>query len=250
MSTDPREERLARRIADLYATDQQFADARPIEAITAAIDATRAAAAADRAHRHGGLCGPACARRARRPTSSTIRRPAALPSSCCPGSRPSPTASCGTASTRSCAPWPTAATIRCGPAIASACWASPASITRPIDMALVQLGAVSVPLQTSAPVSQLRPIVAETEPSVIAVECRLSRRRRRTGADGPRARLGWSCSTTAREVDDQREAFDAAKARLADADSPVTVETLADVLERGNALPPAPAFVSGMTTTR
>src|SRR6202795_1672001 len=37
MSTDAREERLARRIADLYATDQQFADARPSEAITSAI---------------------------------------------------------------------------------------------------------------------------------------------------------------------------------------------------------------------
>ena len=34
MSVDTREERLARRIADLYATDQQFAAARPSEAIT------------------------------------------------------------------------------------------------------------------------------------------------------------------------------------------------------------------------
>ena len=38
MSTDTREERLARRIADLYANDRQFADARPSEAITAAIN--------------------------------------------------------------------------------------------------------------------------------------------------------------------------------------------------------------------
>ena len=38
MSTDTREERLARRVADLYATDPQFADARPIEALTAAIE--------------------------------------------------------------------------------------------------------------------------------------------------------------------------------------------------------------------
>src|SRR5258708_33887165 len=38
MPTDPREERLARRVADLYATDAQFADARPIEALTAAIE--------------------------------------------------------------------------------------------------------------------------------------------------------------------------------------------------------------------
>ena len=35
-------------------------------------------------------------------------------------------------------------------------------------MALIPIGAVSVPLQTSAPVAQLRPILAETEPSVIA----------------------------------------------------------------------------------
>ena len=38
MSTDTREERLARRIADLYANDRQFADAGPSEAITAATD--------------------------------------------------------------------------------------------------------------------------------------------------------------------------------------------------------------------
>ena len=37
------------------------------------------------------------------------------------------------------------------------------------------------------------------------------------------------------EVDDEREAFDSARARLADAD--VTVETLADVLERGTRCP-------------
>ena len=38
MSTEMREERLARRIAELYARDQQFADARPCEAISEAID--------------------------------------------------------------------------------------------------------------------------------------------------------------------------------------------------------------------
>ena len=35
-------------------------------------------------------------------------------------------------------------------------------------MALAMLGAVSVPLQTSAPAAVLQPIVAETEPVVIA----------------------------------------------------------------------------------
>jgi fatty acid CoA ligase FadD9 len=38
MSTDDRDQRLARRLADLYATDPHFADARPNEAITAAIN--------------------------------------------------------------------------------------------------------------------------------------------------------------------------------------------------------------------
>ena len=37
-----------------------------------------------------------------------------------------------------------------------------------IDVALGQIGAVSVPLQTSAAITQLQPIVNETEPSVIA----------------------------------------------------------------------------------
>src|SRR6202011_3970316 len=39
MSIDTREERLARRVTDLYATDQQFADARPSEAVAKAIEA-------------------------------------------------------------------------------------------------------------------------------------------------------------------------------------------------------------------
>ena len=37
-----------------------------------------------------------------------------------------------------------------------------------IDLALGQIGAVAVPLQTSAAITQLQPIVSETEPSVIA----------------------------------------------------------------------------------
>ena len=38
MSTDMREERLTRRVAELYATDEQFAAARPSDAITAAME--------------------------------------------------------------------------------------------------------------------------------------------------------------------------------------------------------------------
>src|ERR1700742_2037739 len=101
-----------------------------------------------------------------------------------------------------------------------------------IDMALVQLGAVCVPLQTSAPVSQLRPIVAETEPRVFA-----------SGIDdlGDAVELLLTGYMPARlvvfdyrpEVDEQREAFDAATTQLAEAASPVLVETLAELLVRG-----------------
>lgn len=38
MSTDMRDRRVARRIAELYATNQQFADTRPSEAFTAPIE--------------------------------------------------------------------------------------------------------------------------------------------------------------------------------------------------------------------
>ncbi len=54
-----------------------------------------------------------------------------------------------------------------------------------IDLALAQIGAVSVPLQTSAAITQLQPIVTETEPTVIRVERRSTVRRRRVDPDQP-----------------------------------------------------------------
>jgi fatty acid CoA ligase FadD9 len=109
-----------------------------------------------------------------------------------------------------------------------------------IDLALGQIGAVAVPLQTSASITQLQPIVSETEPSVIAasvdqlhdaVELILS-------GHVPAKLVVFDYYP---EVDDQREAVETARARLAD--TPVIVETLADVLDRGKALPPAPLAV-------
>ncbi|MFZ0905403.1 MAG: carboxylic acid reductase, partial [Mycobacterium sp.] len=103
-----------------------------------------------------------------------------------------------------------------------------------IDLALGQIGAVAVPLQTSTAITQLQPIVTETEPSVIAasvsqlhdaVELLLS-------GHVPAKLVVFDYYA---EVDDQREAVETARARLAG--TPVIVETLADVLERGKALP-------------
>ena len=164
MPVDTREERLARRIADLYATDQQFADARPSEAITAAID-------------QPGLRLPQLVRTV---MEGYADRPAL-------GQRAVRFVNDGETGRTSVELLPRFETItyrelwdRVG-AIATGLAGDP---VRPgdrvcvlgftsvdyttVDMALVQIGAVSVPLQTSAPVAQLRPIVAETEPSVIA----------------------------------------------------------------------------------
>ena len=107
-----------------------------------------------------------------------------------------------------------------------------------IDVALAQTGAVAVPLQTSAATTQLQPIVAETEPSLIAASVNQL-------PDAVELILGGG-HTPAKlvvfdyhpEVDGQREAVGAARARLADK---VVVETLADVLERGRKLPVTPA---------
>lgn len=106
-----------------------------------------------------------------------------------------------------------------------------------IDMALAIISAVSVPLQTSASLTSLQPIVTETEPTVIAasvnqlpeaVELILSGHR-------PAKLVAFDYHP---EVDDEREAVETARTRLADAGVPV--ETLAEVLERGKALPEMP----------
>ncbi|OBG77151.1 oxidoreductase [Mycobacterium sp. E1214] len=106
-----------------------------------------------------------------------------------------------------------------------------------IDMALGQIGAVSVPLQTSASITGLQPIVAETEPILVgasvaqlndAVELIL-------GGDHRPAKL--VVFDYHPEVDDEREAVEDTRARLSDAG--VAVETLAEVLERGRQLPAA-----------
>jgi len=96
-----------------------------------------------------------------------------------------------------------------------------------VDMALPLTGAVSVPLQTSAPVKQLHPIVVETEPVVIlssvdylddAVELALT-------AYAPQRLVVFDYRP---QIDDHREAFESATARLTE--KHVTVEALDDVI--------------------
>ncbi|MEO8814346.1 MAG: carboxylic acid reductase [Mycobacterium sp.] len=105
-----------------------------------------------------------------------------------------------------------------------------------IDMALGQIGAVAVPLQTSAALAALQPILAETEPSVVAASVdSLSDAVDLVLAGPAPARL--MVFDYHPQDDEQRAAVADARARLAG--TAVTVETLAEVLDRGKTLPPA-----------
>ncbi len=85
-----------------------------------------------------------------------------------------------------------------------------------LDVALIALGAVSVPLQTSAPVAQLQPIVAETEPTAIAASVDFLSDAVELVLAGPQpARL--IVFDYRPQVDDHRDAVAEAKSRLADA---------------------------------
>jgi fatty acid CoA ligase FadD9 len=113
-----------------------------------------------------------------------------------------------------------------------------------VDMALSLTGAVAVPLQTSAPVPQLHPILVETEPVAIlssvdhlddAVELALT-------AHTPDRLVVFDYHP---QVDDHREALQSAAARLADLH--VTVETLDEVINQARQLGDGPEIPAGET---
>jgi fatty acid CoA ligase FadD9 len=113
-----------------------------------------------------------------------------------------------------------------------------------VDMAISLTGAVAVPLQTSAPVTQLHPILVETEPVAIlssvdhltdAVELALT-------AHAPKRLVVFDYHP---QVDDHREAFETAKNRLAELN--VTVEALDDVIAAGAQHSDGPEIPHGHT---
>ncbi|HTI77282.1 MAG TPA: carboxylic acid reductase [Mycobacterium sp.] len=241
MSTNTREERLERRISDLYATDQQFAAARPSEAVAHTIESpelglpqivqTVLAGYADR---------PALGQRAVEfvTDTSTGRTSAELLPRF-------DTITYRELSDRvnAVAAALTQNPVRPGDRVAVLGFTSIDYTT--IDMALLRMGAISVPLQTSAPVAQLRPIAAETEPVAIlssvdflddAVELMLT-------GHLPERLVVFDYHG---EVDDHRDALAAAIARLSE--TPVVVETLAEALVRGKELQTTDFFDFGDET--
>ncbi|MCX4502364.1 carboxylic acid reductase [Streptomyces anulatus] len=112
-----------------------------------------------------------------------------------------------------------------------------------LDLACIHLGAVPVPLQSNAPLSQLAPIVEESGPTVLAA----SVDRLDTAVD-----VAIASSTIRRLVvfdhrpgtAGPREALAAARQRLAGAGSPVAVDTLAELIARGRSLPAPPLYTA------
>jgi fatty acid CoA ligase FadD9 len=133
-----------------------------------------------------------------------------------------------------------------GEFVAAVGFASPEYLT--IDLVSSYLGLVAVPLQHNVAASRLQPIITEIEPRVIA-----------TGAGyldlAVDAVLG---SASLRrlvvfdyqpQVDAQREDLERAQAKLSAAGMTVTVETFDELVVRGRALPTEPMY-SGETDQR
>ncbi|MBV8790104.1 MAG: thioester reductase domain-containing protein, partial [Mycobacterium sp.] len=127
-----------------------------------------------------------------------------------------------------------------GDFVATLGFASPEYLT--MDLVAGYLGLVAVPLQHNAAPSRLQPIIAEVEPRVIA-----------TGAGYLNLAVEAALGTASvrrlvvfdyrAEVDDQREALAQARAKLTEAGMDVTIETFDELVERGRALPPEPAYL-------
>lgn len=229
MST--REDRLERRIASLYSTDRQFAQAAPDAAIVAAIDAPDMTLPSIVDTVFDGYAGrPALGQREIRfVTDSATGRTSAelLPSF--------QTLTYAEVSQRAHALAAALADVRPGERVALLGFTSVDYAT--VDIGLVLRGAVSVPLQTAASVTALRPIIAETEPVVIASSIDYL---------DDALDLAMAAPTVIRivvfdympEVDDHRDALTAARGRLDQTGSAITVETLSEVIQRGSASTP------------
>src|SRR6201996_1872461 len=115
-----------------------------------------------------------------------------------------------------------------------------------IDIALGAVNAVSVPLQTSAAIAQLKPIVLETEPTLFAASVDYL-----SDAVDVILAAAEAGHTPGRlvvfdyrsELDENREALQNAHERLTDLS--LTIETLDELRDHGAALPAAPAVESG-----
>src|ERR1700722_8893209 len=113
-----------------------------------------------------------------------------------------------------------------------------------VDMVCAYLGLVTVPLQHNAAVSRLRPIIEECEPRIVTVSAQYIDLAVESvlGSSSVRQLMVFDYQP---EVDEQRENFESARARLQEAGAQVVVTTVDEVVERGSRLPAGPAYTEG-----
>ncbi|MGV4982264.1 carboxylic acid reductase [Streptomyces sp. NRAIS4] len=110
-----------------------------------------------------------------------------------------------------------------------------------VDLACSQVGAVAVPLHNNATVDHIRHLVAEAAPRVFATStARLETVLEALAQDTSVRRL--IVFDHCPELAEHREGVAAARRRLAEAGSPISLELLSRVVERGRTLPPAPSL--------
>jgi fatty acid CoA ligase FadD9 len=113
-----------------------------------------------------------------------------------------------------------------------------------IDMVCAYLGLVTVPLQHNAPASRLRPIIEECEPRIVAVSADYLDLAVESVLSSPSVGQVMVFDYQP-EVDEQRENFERARARLHEAAGQVVVITVDEVVEHGSRLPVEPAYADG-----
>lgn len=226
MSIDTREARFEQRVADLYATDAQFAAAAPDPGVTAAASRPGLGLAEVVKTVFDGYADrPALGQRVVRfiEDPRTHRRTAELE----PRFETITYRDVWNRVRAVAAAWSDNG-VRPGDRVAILGFTSVDYTI--IDLALIQLGAVSVPLQTSALVTQLQPIIDETEPVLIASSIDNLDEAAELALAGPTPKR-LVVFDFRPEVDDQREALAASTERLAG--TAVTVATLSDEIAYG-----------------
>ncbi|WP_059020145.1 carboxylic acid reductase [Mycobacterium sp. M26] len=223
MPLDTREDRFSRRIADLYATDSQFAAARPRPEVSAAardLPLPHMIKAVFDGYADRPAVGQRATRAQRDPdTGRSIR---VLE----PALETLTYAQLWDRVDAVAGAW--AALVQPGDRVAVLGFTSIDYTV--VDLALTQLGAVAVPLQTSAAPAALAPIVAETEPTLIAagVDYLDDATQLVLGGPAPKRLVAFDVHA---DDDGHREALESATTTVAG--TGVTVTTLTDEIGRG-----------------
>ena len=113
-----------------------------------------------------------------------------------------------------------------------------------VEMVCAYLGLVAVPLQHNAPVSRLRPIIEECQPRIVAVSAEYLDLAVESVLSSPSV-CQLMVFDYRPEVDEQRANFERARMRVREAAGQVVVTTVDEVVERGSRLPVEPACAEG-----